>query len=47
MGWSRYSCWASTGCFTLPPAPQYSPIVLAADGSVLHAYLESHAEMAD
>ncbi|MCR5887185.1 penicillin-binding protein 1C [Hymenobacter sp. J193] len=25
--------------FPLPPAPQYSPIVLAADGSVLHAYL--------
>ena len=23
----------------LPPAPRYSPIVLAADGSVLHAYL--------
>ena len=23
----------------LPPAPQYSPLVLAADGSVLHAYL--------
>ncbi|MBU6123000.1 hypothetical protein [Hymenobacter siberiensis] len=22
-----------------PPAPRYSPIVLAADGSVLHAYL--------
>ncbi|WP_046245830.1 penicillin-binding protein 1C [Hymenobacter terrenus] len=26
-------------CFPLPPAPQYSPIVLAADGTVLHAYL--------
>lgn len=25
--------------FPLPPAPQYSPLVLAADGSVLHAYL--------
>ncbi|GAB3234802.1 penicillin-binding protein 1C [Hymenobacter seoulensis] len=25
--------------FPLPPAPHYSPIVLAADGSVLHAYL--------
>jgi penicillin-binding protein 1C len=25
--------------FPLPPAPQYSPIVTAADGSVLHAYL--------
>jgi penicillin-binding protein 1C len=25
--------------FPLPPAPQYSPIVLAADGTVLHAYL--------
>ena len=25
--------------FPLPPPPQYSPIVLAADGSVLHAYL--------
>ena len=25
--------------FPLPAAPQYSPIVLAADGSVLHAYL--------
>ena len=25
--------------FPLPPAPRYSPIVLAADGSVLHAYL--------
>ncbi|WP_088843413.1 penicillin-binding protein 1C [Hymenobacter gelipurpurascens] len=25
--------------FPLPPAPQYSPIVLAADGSVLHANL--------
>ncbi|TYZ06273.1 penicillin-binding protein 1C [Hymenobacter lutimineralis] len=25
--------------FPLPPAPQYSPLVLAADGAVLHAYL--------
>ena len=25
--------------YPLPPAPRYSPIVLAADGSVLHAYL--------
>ncbi|AHJ96284.1 penicillin-binding protein 1C [Hymenobacter swuensis] len=25
--------------FPVPPTPQYSPIVLAADGSVLHAYL--------
>ncbi|WP_081867642.1 penicillin-binding protein 1C [Hymenobacter sp. IS2118] len=25
--------------FPLPPAPRYSPLVLAADGSVLHAYL--------
>jgi penicillin-binding protein 1C len=25
--------------FPLPPAPRYSPVVLAADGSVLHAYL--------
>ncbi|GAB2790420.1 penicillin-binding protein 1C [Hymenobacter luteus] len=25
--------------FPLPPTPRYSPIVLAADGSVLHAYL--------
>ena len=25
--------------FPLPPMPQYSPLVLAADGSVLHAYL--------
>ena len=25
--------------FPLPPAPRYSPIVLAADGTVLHAYL--------
>ncbi|QIL77137.1 penicillin-binding protein 1C [Hymenobacter sp. HDW8] len=25
--------------FPLPPAPQYSPLVMAADGSVLHAYL--------
>ncbi|ALD22743.1 glycosyl transferase [Hymenobacter sp. DG25A] len=25
--------------FPVPPPPQYSPIVLAADGSVLHAYL--------
>ncbi|RZK21147.1 MAG: hypothetical protein EOO56_11735, partial [Hymenobacter sp.] len=25
--------------FPLPLAPQYSPLVLAADGSVLHAYL--------
>jgi penicillin-binding protein 1C len=25
--------------FPLPPPPQYSPLVLAADGSVLHAYL--------
>ncbi|UPL49723.1 penicillin-binding protein 1C [Hymenobacter sublimis] len=25
--------------FPLPPTPQYSPIVLAQDGSVLHAYL--------
>ncbi|WBO84842.1 penicillin-binding protein 1C [Hymenobacter yonginensis] len=25
--------------FPVPPAPQYSPLVLAVDGSVLHAYL--------
>ena len=25
--------------FPLPPAPRYSPLVLAADGAVLHAYL--------
>ncbi|MDJ0366859.1 penicillin-binding protein 1C [Hymenobacter sp. H14-R3] len=25
--------------FPLPPAPQYSPLVLATDGTVLHAYL--------
>jgi len=25
--------------FPLPPTPQYSPLVLAADGAVLHAYL--------
>jgi penicillin-binding protein 1C len=25
--------------FPLPPPPQYSPLVLAADGTVLHAYL--------
>lgn len=25
--------------FPLPPAPQYSPLVTAADGSVLHAFL--------
>jgi penicillin-binding protein 1C len=25
--------------FPLPPAPRYSPLVLAADGTVLHAYL--------
>ncbi|RYU81596.1 penicillin-binding protein 1C [Hymenobacter persicinus] len=25
--------------FPLPPAPQYSPLVLAADGTVLHAFL--------
>ena len=25
--------------YPLPPAPRYSPIVLATDGSVLHAYL--------
>ena len=25
--------------FPLPPAPHYSPLVLAADGTVLHAYL--------
>ncbi len=25
--------------FPLPPTPQYSPLVLAADGTVLHAYL--------
>ena len=25
--------------FPLPPAPQFSPLVLAADGTVLHAYL--------
>ncbi|OGX86638.1 penicillin-binding protein 1C [Hymenobacter lapidarius] len=27
--------------FPLPPAPQYSPMVLAADGTVLHAYLNA------
>jgi len=31
--------WALDQSFPLPPAPRYSPIVLAADGSVLHAYL--------
>ena len=25
--------------FRLPPAPQYSPLVTAADGSVLHTFL--------
>jgi penicillin-binding protein 1C len=31
--------WGLDLLFPLPPPPQYSPIVLAADGSVLHAYL--------
>ncbi|RPD47007.1 penicillin-binding protein 1C [Hymenobacter sediminis] len=31
--------WGLDLLFPLPPTPQYSPIVLAADGSVLHAYL--------
>ncbi|MGI4759798.1 MAG: penicillin-binding protein 1C [Janthinobacterium lividum] len=30
---------AADRLWPLPPAPQYSPLVLAADGSVLHAYL--------
>lgn len=31
--------FAADHLWPLPPAPQYSPLVLAADGSVLHAYL--------
>jgi penicillin-binding protein 1C len=31
--------WALNALFPLPPPPRYSPIVLAADGSVLHAFL--------
>jgi penicillin-binding protein 1C len=30
---------AADHLWPLPPAPQYSPLVLAADGTVLHAYL--------
>jgi len=30
---------AADRLWPLPPAPQYSPLVLAADGTVLHAYL--------
>ena len=32
-------CFLLDRLFPLPPAPRYSPIVLAADGSVLHAFL--------
>ncbi|UOQ74273.1 penicillin-binding protein 1C [Hymenobacter cellulosilyticus] len=31
--------WGLDAAFPVPPAPQYSPLVLAADGSVLHAFL--------
>ncbi|GAA4016120.1 penicillin-binding protein 1C [Hymenobacter fastidiosus] len=31
--------WALDAGFPLPPRPQYSPVVAAADGSVLHAFL--------
>ncbi|WP_426490454.1 penicillin-binding protein 1C [Hymenobacter sp. 102] len=31
--------WSLDRLFPLPPAPLYSPIVLAQDGTVLHAYL--------
>ncbi|MCB2409592.1 penicillin-binding protein 1C [Hymenobacter lucidus] len=31
--------WGLDQLFPVPPPPQYSPIVLAADGSVLHAFL--------
>ncbi|MBX0292247.1 penicillin-binding protein 1C [Hymenobacter sp. HSC-4F20] len=31
--------WALDLAFPLPPTPQYSPIVLTSDGTVLHAYL--------
>ncbi|QDA59453.1 penicillin-binding protein 1C [Hymenobacter jejuensis] len=31
--------WGLDRAFPLPPTPQYSPIVTAADGSVLHAFL--------
>ena len=33
------ACFLLDRAFPLPPAPRYSPIVLAADGSVLHAFL--------
>ncbi|RZK98267.1 MAG: penicillin-binding protein 1C, partial [Hymenobacter sp.] len=33
------SAFVADRLFPLPPAPQYSPLVLAADGTVLHAYL--------
>jgi len=33
------SALAADRLWPLPPAPQYSPLVLAADGTVLHAYL--------
>ncbi|MGI4832897.1 MAG: penicillin-binding protein 1C [Janthinobacterium lividum] len=33
------AAWLLDRLFPLPPAPQYSPLVLAHDGSVLHAYL--------
>ncbi len=36
---SFIACFALDRLFPLPPAPRYSPIVLAADGSVLHAFL--------
>jgi penicillin-binding protein 1C len=32
-------CFLLNLLFPLPPAPRYSPIVLAADGTVLHAFL--------
>ncbi|MCB2379611.1 penicillin-binding protein 1C [Hymenobacter sp. BT635] len=31
--------WGLDWLFPVPPPPQYSPLVLAADGSVLHAFL--------
>ena len=34
-----FSALAADRLWPLPPAPQYSPLVLAADGTVLHAYL--------
>ena len=36
---AAFLAFALDRLFPLPPAPQYSPLVLAADGTVLHAYL--------